>query len=260
MVGLRTIIGGVGAVGAAGAMALTGVATQSDEAPSRAAAQRVSDFSICLKTSLPFFEGVEKGCYQKSDISDFQDRPVVDNDGNVVTYDLAHPTNHSAALLPCTTCREYREMNWMGWFAPSSREMRREAFFVRACGLLDVLADARQARETFFAADGLTKTGLATLSSNSVPQLNEAVAGIGVSYEIASAGDGRWLFTSETQTVLVQEIAYADFDADGIEDALVFVAAGPDEGSARIYDVAVMTKLSQDGPLTYVSKTIFNPA
>ncbi len=249
------------AAGAAGAALVIGVPTLHDNIPNFVReAGEITAYTICLKNDLPLFEGESKGCYGPADIARLKDLPVLDNSGAPVSYKLAHPTDHSDDLRTCTTCREYNEWSWDGWYAPTSREMRREAYFRRACGVIDVIASTREPEVSYFGDDGLNATELAAISPAGLLAFSSGVNPLASQYDVSSAGLGVWTLTQDGQIVVLSEIAYADFDGDRIEDILVFISAGPDDSALRVVDFGLLRRLGEDDSITFVSKAIARPS
>jgi len=251
----------IGAAGAAGAALVIGVPTLHDNVPNFVReADDVAVYSICLKNDLPLFEGESKGCYGPADIARLKDLPVLDNSGEPVSYKLAHPTDHSDDLRTCTTCREYSEWSWDGWYAPTSREMRREAYFRRACGVIDVISGARAHETSYFGDDGLNATDVAAIPPAGLLTFSSGVNPPPPEYDVSSDGAGVWTLAQDGQTATLSEIAYADFDGDRIEDILVFISSGPDDGTAQVVDFGLLRRLGEDDSVTFVSKAIALPS
>ncbi len=259
---MKQLMIGAGAVGAAGALVLGLPANESDQpAETRSvAASHADDYELCLKSDLPFFEGETKGCYGKDDTARLRNAPVLDNAGDPVSIELAHPTNHESDPMRCTTCAEYAEMSWSGWYAPSSREMRREAYFIRACGVIALLEAAEPPARSFFGEEGLSQEHFAGLDISTLLAFSANDQGPYESLQISSNRDGEWTVARDGDAAVLQEIAYADFNRDGAEDILVFMSAGPEDGTARVFDYGLLERPSETDSVRYTSMLNVQPS
>ena len=241
---LRMMIMGAGAAGATG----VAVFTQPRAPEPSELTQEQSTAEVCLKSKLAFFEGVDARCYNVDDLRAMLKKPLVDMSGERVAVMMAHPTDVSVAPKSVQNCADYREMQFEGWYAATSREMRREGFFVRACGVLKALNDAQPAAKSFFV-------------NGSPAEEDVAVFGAGLKFgEAANAPDDvvvtkgdafDWRISADAMTITIQELANADFDNDGVEEILAFTAGGPQGGGARFYDVGILEKDAEDAPLNF---------
>ncbi|WP_425407950.1 hypothetical protein [Hyphococcus sp.] len=245
MVAIRPIIMGAGAVGAAATAFVAQQQIGGDGAPEAGAG---NGYEICLKTEMPLFSGAGKGCYGGRELSALLDNPVLDLQGEAVQMSMTHPTDTSVAPQTCRTCRDYREMNFDGWFAPNSREMRREGYFVRACGALAAMMNAQAPSRSFFSDGSPTAEEVAGLKG--VLRIGE-VKDEADRVVVSQPGDYQWRVAADSRFVEMQELANADFDNDGMEEVLVFLAGGTEGGTALFYDVGLMQKDAADADLTY---------
>lgn len=241
---VRMAVIGAGTAGVAGVAIFTQPAPveRTDEGRTTAASE------ICLKGDLALFEGVTARCYSPSERRALLDRPVVNRQGERVTLTLAHPTDSSISSVECGTCRVYREKSFDGWYAMSSRDMRREGYFERACGALAALADAQPADKSFFANGAPDEAEVAALA------LTIRFAELTTSADellVEKASGNVWRITAGAYRLQLHEIANADFDNDGVEEILAFTAGAPAEGTAAFYDLGLLEKDSADAALAF---------
>ena len=226
---------------------------------------------VCLKTDIAMIDGLAPGCYPRAALAAFRDRPVFDARGLAAALSLAHPTDAMAPLAIVRTCAEYREKSADGWFAFSSRAMRREAFFRRACGVLDMLAWSRDPDASYFeegaaaladiealAASGAF--GLAEGSPKAPPGSTTSTDDAAPAISVRADAPGVWALSwAEDRAAVVQEIAHADFNADGAGDILVFIALGARgaTGLAAASRLGFLEKVDAEGPARF---TPYDPA
>lgn len=243
----RIAIIGAAALGVAGIGALVGVSLDQDEAaPDKAAAG--GEYEVCLKTAIGFFEEAGARCYDRAALGALRDRSVLDPGGRAIAVTMTPPADAARPPAQYSTCREYDVARSQDWYAMTTRDMRREAYFTRACGALDLLARAGPARTSHFAGGSPTSEEIAALGGDRLLRMGPAPAS--GTPQIEKAGAAEWRISYGDQRVILQEIANADFDGDGIEEILVFIAARPEGGTATISAVALLEKDSAGGPAT----------
>lgn len=258
-------IGGTGALGAA-AVALFGLSAgdilpknpADDSTPSSLTSAAKTE-EICLRTDAPFFEGTKAGCFGKDALAKWGEAHVLDNRGRAVTLSLAHPTDFTRAFETVRDCKTYRRLTKEGWYAASTREMRREAYFDRACGALVFLQAAAKADEGFFEEDALTLGDIKSLAEGPPFRFTQEpfeTASLepvqkGGAPQIAAPQKGIWNITAKSQQARLQELAYADFNADGVGDILVFVQISAVDATASVGQVGYLEKKSADSPVRF---------
>lgn len=235
MLSSRTIAMATGAVGAAG---VAGFAVFNQPAAISPPIEK-EGYEVCLKTPLTLFDGAVAKCYSKAALADLNDAAVAASDGTPVTLTLTPPGDGEVAAI--ATCRQWREKVFDGWFALSGAEMRREAYYIRACGLLDALAEAQASTESHFVDGAPAESEMAALGKTMT--FGDAPAQLSVT--VARPGPAEWRITSGTIAIAMQELANADFDNDGIEEILAFASLSPVGGTATASDVGLLEK---DGP------------
>jgi|GEM_PF-1496811 len=247
---IRTFVIGAGALGAAAVAGYFGVSSLGPEESAREALTGSDDgFELCLKNEVAFFDGLPAGCYTREELAAFRDAPVIDRSEEEVAVAMTHPSDYSIAPEQCKTCREFSELRWRGWFASSSRDMRREAYFVRACGVLDLLMKAEPASQTYFEEGGPTADEMASIGAERVLRVGDDPEVDKGPLVVEKAGDAVWRLTTRGQETWLEEIATADFDGDGIAEILAFALATPAAGTAAVAEVVLLEKDSSDLPL-----------
>ncbi len=240
---MKPLIIGAAAAGAAGVAVLTVPGGDKETA----AVERAAASEICLKSDLALFEGVSARCFSPEELSALRDKQVVDIDGEPVALSLTHPTDMSVDAKESRTCADYSELSFDGWYALTSRDMRREAYFIRACGALAALADAQPAKETFFTKGSPDEEEVKTLAA--AAQFGEISLGEdGLSVEKNGAV---WRISSEAMSLEIHEIANADFDNDGVEEILAFTAGAPQGGTASFYESGLIEKDAAGAALSF---------
>ena len=242
---LKTLVISAGAVGAAG---IAIVAVPGDDSGNISATGNQTETAICLKSDLSLFEDVSAKCFTRTELLALSDRPVVDIEGRPVSLSLSHPTDMGAPPYECSTCRDYGEMSFDGWYAMTSRDMRREAYFIRACGVLAGLMNAQPFERSYF-QDGTPEAGeVAVLAANmnfgeGQPENEEL--------HVEKAAGSIWRISSEAMAIQIHEIANADFDNDGIEEIMAFTSGGPEDGTARFYSAGLIEKDQAGAALSF---------
>ncbi len=248
----KLIITGLGAIGASGAALLTAFGVEPENAFREEAATAARDAEVCLKTPLKFFEGAASGCMDKQRIGRWAASPVLDNRGAPVSLRMSHPEDYLREPEIVRTCAEYEERLDRAWYAGSTREMRREAFFQRACGFLRYIAKAAPAETTYFANGQTSHADLVSLSEGPPFQFApEEQVDRTSDLEIAPLADGVWRMASSFQKVRLQELAHADFNDDGVGDILAHVAIGVEDATASVGMVGYLEKTAPGGPVRF---------
>jgi hypothetical protein len=139
-------------------------------------------------------------------------------------------------------------MSFDGWYAATSREMRREAYFVRACGALAALDKAQEAKQSYFTGGSPTTEEVAAMAS--AMRFGEASAAA-EDIHVDQAAGHIWRISADAIAVQIHEIANADFDNDGVEEILAFSSGAPAGGTASFYDVGLIEKDSAEAALVF---------
>lgn len=204
---------------------------------------------ICLKADLALVEGAEKKCYTPPEIAALYDRAVLDNDGAPVALQLSHPTNEKRAPETVTTCSAYETRTSEGWYALTTREMSREAYFIRACGVLAMLRQARFADVSYFDNGALTEEDVRSLAIVSPFGIGE---GGGQFEGVERLNETTWRLSFSDQYADLQEISHADINADGRADMAAFVNVAVRDGTARASQVGYVDKPPPPGGVRFI--------
>jgi len=262
MAGLKTLIAGAGVAGVVGVAVFTGVGSDQTRHTEEARVVADSGYELCLKNDIPFFEDVKSGCYSSSELAHLMDARVVDRQNDVISMEMSDPSDSHMPTARCETCRQYQEMRWEGWYALTSRDQRREAFFLRACGTLRMLIKAKPAAASYFSGGSPDSDEILLLQRTAPFAITESenLELAGESEPEAKEEDGlieserpyEWRLRSNGQLILIQELANADFDDDEIEEILAFSAVRLRDGTAVSYGVGLFQKDSTEAPLVFI--------
>lgn len=252
---IRKLTMGAGAIAAAG-LGYLGLSTYTGPGPrdvtpaQEASLDEDSSDEICLKADLPFVKGDQTGCISKAEITSWRVEPFMDDQARPRSVKMSHPTDATQPSATVRDCKGFNEYRYEGWFAATSAEMRREAYFIRNCGVIEMLLNAREAQQNYFGDEGITRSGLTAIAESGIFTFGEEASPLG---EITIDRDGpNWRLNQDDQMIVLEEIAVLDFDSDGIAEILLFVFAGPERGTARIGEIAVVEKDSPDAEITLV--------
>ena len=215
----------------------------------------------CLLTDAPFFGSLKTGCYTKSDIENLYKSDLVNARGQTVSVRLSSPPEAADDSVTCQSCADYERMQQQGWFAISTRDQRREAFFARACLFLTYLREAEMPTSSHFDGRQLTQSDISTLEPRGLFQMTgvagaaaagedrDSDAGFSVSRYRPLAGS--WQVDLTDQQVVIQPLLHADFDDDGVGDILAFVRPQYESGTANHGTIGFFKKVNEDGPVTF---------
>ena len=233
-------------------------------------------YELCLKSGAPFFEGATARCYNRTALMALAEAPITDGSGAPVSVALSHPTDLTAETVISRNCGVYVDLKREGWYALTSSDQRREAYFIRACGALALMLEARPAEIVHFTDGSPTMADMAGFLGGAPFGLEPTAPDVesdpieltlGAAPENSEAGDdkeesaaprlslgdapGEWRAVRGDQTVVMQELALADFDGDGVGEILIFSRAGPRDGTAVFYAVGLLEKDSPESPLSF---------
>ena len=240
------IAASVGAAGAAGAAMLAGFTYVS------IGQEQLSEY--CLRSDIEYVDGLKADCYSREQLLAFGDRPVLGRNGEAIAMSLAHPSDDTEGLSVARNCAAYTGMADKGYYAMSSREMRRERYFERACGTLKALANARKPKVSYFDNETLTKSDVVRFADGRPFVFSESAITEPVDTEIEKSEDGAWQLKSDGHTAILQEIIHADFNRDNNGDILVNVVLSVDDGTAQSGRIGFLEKTSPD------AAPVFTPA
>ncbi|MBI1366487.1 MAG: hypothetical protein GC153_11110 [Alphaproteobacteria bacterium] len=247
------LVAGLSAALAGGAVAI-GVALRhesGERAPTAApAVAAAKPYAVCLKTAFPLIKGADKKCYDPAGLDALEDQPVLGAASAAETVALSSPTDASSPTKDASTCREYNQLTDEGWYAMTSREMRREDYFKRACGALALLRRAKAPEVTYFADGELTEEDVRSAAAHA--RFLIGPAGTPAPEPVIEKGAGEsWRIATGDQIAILQPIAHADFDDDGRGDMLVFVAMRIEGGTAAASRLGLLQKSADGGPVTF---------
>ena len=71
---------------------------------------------------------------------------------------------------------------------------------------------------------------------------------------MVEATEDGWRAVHDDHASILQPLALADFDHDGLEDALVFWLTGPADGTLRFGGLGLLQRLDDDSALKFSAK------
>ena len=246
------------AVGAAGLVAaiLIGFPAEETEAPSLTGVTAETGYKVCLKAAEPLFDSdpaADGRCYARPELATLFNAPVLGAGRASASVKMSPPddTASPADAAPSRTCNDYLTARRDGWFALASADQRREAYFIRACGALSLMLEAAPAEESHFDGGSPAPEEMLAFHREGRFAIGERVD-LPAADVVMTGRDGpQWTFRLGEQAAAVEEIANADFDADGIEEILVFVRIAPLGGTAAFYESGLLHKDGPAAPLAF---------
>lgn len=242
-VGLKTLVSGAAAIAAASIAGISFYVMQPDIDSDEAAANSQAA-TVCLKSDTVLWEGVKQGCLNPSQVAALWDKPVMMR-GEPAAIELTHPGDDSIESVECRTCREYAERRRDGWYAKTSRDMRREAAFTYACETLSLLEQAAPARDSYFENGSPSIDDMQALAPILMLRLTDSTASETLEIDVERISDADWRLSTTDHDGSVKEVANADFTGDGAEDVLIFLYGAPVDGTAVLSSVAILEKPSE---------------
>ena len=239
----------VGAAGLAAAL-LIGFPAEETQHPSLTGVTAETGYKLCLKAAEPLFDSdlaADGACYARTELAALFNAPVLGAGRVAAAVKMSSPDDSAsqADAAPSRTCNDYLTARRDGWFALTAADQRREAYFIRACGALSLMLEAAPAQESYFAGGSPSPEEMRAFHREGRFAVGEPVD-IPAEDVVMTGRDGpRWTFRLGAQATAIEEIANADFDADGIEEILVFVRTAPVDGAAAFYESGLLHK---DGP------------
>jgi len=238
----------LGAAGALTAAAATGVLVNRDPDASPQAPLRSGAPTICIESNVRLVEGMSRQCLSAAQYEALRDRAVLAGDGRPVELNLASPAAESRTVR---SCAEYDAMRADGYYALTGADMRREEYFRRACGALELLVRATPARLSHFVGGRADADDVRSMARNAAFGLGETAGGAS---EVSQVGEGVWKIAAVESQAMVFEIAHADFTGDGLGEILAYVSIGAAGGTARSGAIGFMEKPSAGGPCAFTPR------
>ncbi len=242
----KRLLIGLGAAGAAAAAVTTGVVLNRGQKAEPPTFARTAPDTICIESSVQLVDGMTQDCLTAAQYAALRDRPVIDADGAPVELSLTGP---QAGARVVRNCVEYDALRVEEWYAESGADMRREEYFLRACGALALLVKADPARSTHFAGGKADVADVRSIARERAFSIGEDADGRPA--EVSKVEDGVWKVASPANEAVVYEIAHADFTGDGLGEILAYVSIGAVGGTARGGSIGLMEKPSAGGPCTF---------
>ena len=230
------------------------------------AEETTSDTCIEVSAGLEAYEIDEGACLSQEALHDLMDKPFAL--AGMSALKVSHPEN-VAEQATVSTCSEYKVYQSDGWFALSQRDMEKEVRVQRQCGVLTILANAKQA-STSYLKDGDGLHQLDRMPQSFLLRLDETddrqeqglwqrvrlsllnfqtVQGMvdKGTCQVQEATPKDIRLSYDNVDAVYKELARADIDGNGTEDMLVSVVARPVGGSAVVSKLLVLSTYSQGG-------------
>ncbi len=224
-----------------------------------------SEVIFQLIESIKFADGTEVKSIAKDDIESLRDLPV--RLGENKGIDGVTLSKRKVGKIHVRTCREYDEARKKGYYPVSTFDITMATFFKKPCGLLNALAKASLPQKRFI-SDGEVGIGNVELLPYALfPYLGEtkspqeAKKDSETTYQ-QKIENGELVVKEKSLNVLIveepgmrqslREMVRADFNADGIEDILLFEYHWATQGTLRFGGIVVLTRKSMDGKFEVV--------
>lgn len=187
-----------------------------------------------LVESMQFADKTEVLSISKAALEDLRGRPIrLGPNDHIDGLTLGHPT---APEMTVRTCAEYEAALKAGYHARSNYEIKMSVSFEQQCGLLAALANATLPVKSYMEEPRVGLPDLRLLPFALFPDIGEradhpAIDDAATYQQKVDSGDlivrkvGTALLCIEEREGMGQhlvEVVRADFDADGLEDMLVF--------------------------------------
>lgn len=203
----------------------------------------------CVSARIKLVDGMTGNCMTAAQFESLRDRPVIDGAGETVIVNLSAPDAAKDAVA-VRTCAEYDSMTSDGWYALTGADLRRAAYFNRACGALSMLVKGRLPRESNFTGGEANESEIRSLAEGDAIEFGEA--GPSAPVGIESVAGGVWRITIGQGETMIYEIAHADFTGDGVGEILAYLTTGVAGGAAHAGTIGLIEKSSADGPCTFI--------
>jgi hypothetical protein len=246
----RGLFMGLGALGALSAAVTTGVIVRGQrEAPEAASvAQLQPAGDICIESGVRLVEGMSRNCMTSAQFEALRDRAVLGGDGRPIDVNLSAPKG-TAEAASVRSCADYDLRTKEGWYALSGSDIRREEYFRRACGALNMLVAAKPAAQSYFANGHADAADIRSMVASDAFGFGEA--SVSGAPEITREDDGVWKIADPATETMVYEIAHGDFTGDGLGEILAYVSTGVSGGAARGGSIGLIEKPAAGGPCAF---------
>lgn len=167
------------------------------------------------------------------------------------------------------TCNDYFRLLEEGSYPPTTYDMTMTSYFVNRCDTLRFFQDAIPSRQSLVRTFALTKDSMTQLPASIVPswgteddeqQLHsrKSWAAAFPQARLKLKDDGSIEITDVSFITHISLLGWADFDHDGTEDVLLFLAVYANGGSFRTYYHEILTRTTNNGPLLEIDTKEMN--
>lgn len=170
----------------------------------------------------------------------------------------SHDQNQAAIAK---TCNDYLMLTKKGFFPENNAEVANESFFKKNCDALVYLSHAHPAKYSFIRNFDLQKDYgllpailiLPNMIEGPAGTVNEAYHDVRVQKRDKSSRTSIELISkSAGLSADISILAWGDFNQDGYDDMLIFVAVYATGGTFHYYSTYALTRTSKDGPITKI--------
>jgi hypothetical protein len=187
------------------------------------------------------------------EVEGYLDRPILIGGDPTFTADFA---DDNGVRMTVRTCREYRAALAVGFYAPTTYDIKSEAFLKAANLVLTAAASLKMPVASFIRTPYVGLADLDLLPSSVLPCLSiddeELVKALGPIRlgDLLRRGDIRLLDFASNQIafewqhmgIMLREICRADFDGDGVEDILCECYSWAPEGTLGFGWTSLITR------------------
>lgn len=143
------------------------------------------------------------------------------------------------------TCEQYLKFKGQGAFAYTTADMTTESWFMRASGALKFLGRARASKTRDLPDDLLPRLSVSFMAGDENGEKGRAESSIRELARMAGVEklkiqSHRIDFEFQYKSITIEEMGRGDWNGDGLEDGLIFVAWHYLEGSGRGYSLALI--------------------
>lgn len=158
-----------------------------------------------------------------------------------------------------STCNDYFTLTKMGYSPADNTEIAKESFYKKTCEPLVTISNAQPAKISFIRNFSLKQDYKMLPASIIFPSLS----GEETPYDLKTVyPDVQVLKASNTSATLISRnadmesnvsiLAFGDFNKDGYDDMLIFVAHHLVGGTYHSYDTYLLTRKSENGALIII--------
>lgn len=247
-------IGGAGAAGLAAIIGGTYFFADSEDAPLTPEEPPVTAEELRTPTSIDEDDGIvrfclpgvvqtEDGCAPLEALKAEREALILPASMASRPLKMASPDIENDVAETVSSCAQFRALRSEGWSGLSGADMRREAQMARACGLLELIAEARPVAGSNGAPDDL----FVTIDRAELPSLGEASFGDEAYPSLKGGVPKTWSMENDAILAEFVHVGTADFDGDPQAEHLIEWRLAAKGGTLR----AIGFGLAEDSPASF---------